>query len=62
MAEMGFSVYRMSINWTRIFPNGDELELNEAGLKFYDDVFDELVKNNIEPMVTMSHYVFLLAV
>lgn len=56
MAEMGFSVYRMSINWTRIFPNGDEVEPNEAGLKFYDDVFDELLKHNIEPMVTMSHY------
>lgn len=46
----------MSMNWTRIFPNGDELEPNEEGLKFYDDVFAELKKYNIEPLVTISHY------
>ena len=55
-AEMGFKVFRMSINWTRIFPNGDELEPNEEGLKFYDNVFAELKKYNIEPLVTISHY------
>ena len=56
MAEMGFKTYRMSIAWSRIFPNGDDLEPNEEGLKFYDDVFDELLKYGIEPLVTMSHY------
>ncbi len=56
MAEMGFKVFRMSIAWTRIFPNGDDLVPNEAGLQFYDDVFDELLKYNIEPLVTLSHY------
>lgn len=55
-AEMGFKVYRMSIAWTRIFPNGDDLLPNEEGLKFYDEVFDELAKYNIEPLVTISHY------
>ena len=55
-AEMGFKVFRMSIAWTRIFPNGDDKEPNEVGLKFYDDVFDELRKYNIEPLVTISHY------
>ena len=55
-AEMGFKVYRTSIAWSRIFPNGDELEPNEAGLKFYDDLFDELAKYGIEPLVTLSHY------
>ncbi|MBI9048629.1 MAG: 6-phospho-beta-glucosidase [Anaerolineaceae bacterium] len=55
-AELGFKCYRMSIAWTRIFPNGDESEPNEAGLKFYDDVFDELLKYGIEPVVTLSHY------
>ena len=48
-AEMGFKVYRMSIAWTRIFPNGDDALPNEAGLKFYDEVFDELAKYKIEP-------------
>ena len=54
-AEMGFKVFRMSIGWTRIFPNGDEESPNEEGLKFYDEVIDELLKNNIEPLVTISH-------
>ena len=57
-AEMGFKTFRMSINWTRIFPNGYELEPNEEGLKFYEDVFKELRKYNIEPLVTISHYEF----
>lgn len=55
-AEMGFKAFRMSIAWTRIFPNGDELEGNEEGLDFYDRVFDELHKHGIEPVVTISHY------
>ena len=55
-AEMGFNVYRMSINWARIFPNGDDAEPNEAGLAHYDKVFDECHKHGIEPLVTISHY------
>jgi len=55
-AEMGFSVYRFSIAWSRIFPNGDETEPNEAGLAFYDRVLDELERHGIEPLVTISHY------
>lgn len=55
-AEMGFKAFRMSIAWSRIFPNGDDSEPNEEGLRFYDDVFAELKKYNIEPIVTISHY------
>ena len=55
-AEMGFKAFRMSVNWSRIFPDGDEISPNEEGLKFYDEVFDELVKYGIEPLVTMLHY------
>ncbi|WP_313467058.1 glycoside hydrolase family 1 protein [Carnobacterium sp.] len=55
-ADMGFKTFRTSIAWSRIFPNGDETEPNEAGLKFYDDLFDELLKYGIEPLVTLSHY------
>ena len=55
-AEMGFKVFRISIAWSRIFPKGDELEPNEEGLKFYDNVFDECAKYGIEPLVTLSHY------
>ena len=55
-AEMGFKVYRFSISWSRVFPNGDEETPNEEGLKFYDNVIDELRKYNIEPLITISHY------
>lgn len=55
-AEMGFKAFRLSIAWSRIFPNGDELEPNEEGLAFYDKVIDELLKYDIEPVVTISHY------
>lgn len=55
-AEMGFKVYRFSIAWTRIFPNGDEAEPNEAGLRHYEEVIDECLKYGIEPLITISHY------
>ena len=55
-AEMGFKVFRLSIAWSRIFPNGDDAKPNEKGLKFYDDVFDECRKYGMEPLVTISHY------
>ncbi|HCQ5549959.1 TPA: 6-phospho-beta-glucosidase [Clostridioides difficile] len=55
-AEMGYKCFRTSIAWTRIFPNGDESIPNEDGLKFYDDLFDELLKYNIEPVITLSHF------
>ncbi|PAF22124.1 6-phospho-beta-glucosidase [Terribacillus saccharophilus] len=54
--EMGFKTYRMSIAWTRIFPNGDEEEPNEDGLKFYEDIFKECHKYGIEPLVTITHF------
>ena len=55
-AEMGFKTFRMSISWARIFPNGNDETPNEAGLKFYENVIDELLKHNIEPTITISHY------
>lgn len=55
-AELGFKCFRTSISWSRIFPRGDEREPNEAGLQFYDDLFDELLKYGIEPVVTLSHF------
>lgn len=55
-AEMGFKCYRMSVAWTRIFPEGDEESPNEEGLKFYDKIFDELCRYGIEPVVTISHF------
>ncbi len=55
-AEMGFKCFRMSINWSRIYPNGDDKEPNEEGLKFYENIFDECKKYSIEPVVTMNHF------
>lgn len=60
-AEMGFKVFRFSINWTRIFPTGEESEPNEKGLEFYDRVIDECLKHHIEPLITISHYEVPLA-
>ena len=54
--EMGFRVYRLSIAWTRIFPKGDEEEPNEEGLGFYEEIFKECQKYQIQPLVTISHF------
>lgn len=56
LAELGLKSFRTSINWSRIFPNGDDGLPNEAGLRFYDALFDELLKHKIEPVVTLSHF------
>ncbi len=56
LAEMGFSVFRFSIAWSRIFLNGDEETPNEAGLAFYDQLIDECRRHGMEPLVTLSHY------
>lgn len=55
-AEMGFKTYRMSINWARIFPNGDDAEPNRAGIEYYRRVFQKCRECGIEPTVTMTHY------
>ena len=57
-AEMGFKMYRLSINWTRLFPNGDDETPNQKGLDHYRKVFELCRELNIEPLVTMSHYEF----
>lgn len=54
--EMGFRCYRMSINWSRLFPQGDETEPNQAGIDFYRSLFEACRSHGIEPMVTLSHY------
>lgn len=55
-AEMGFTVLRTSIAWSRIFPDGDETQPNEEGLAFYDNLFDEMARYDIQPLITLSHY------
>jgi len=55
-SEMGFNVLRLSLSWSRVFPKGDELDPNEEGLKYYDNVIDALLERNIQPLVTLSHY------
>ncbi|HAX72464.1 MAG TPA: aryl-phospho-beta-D-glucosidase [Firmicutes bacterium] len=55
MAEMGLKTYRFSVAWSRIYPNGNG-EVNEAGLKFYEELIDECLKYGIEPMVTIYHW------
>ena len=55
MKEMGLKAYRFSIAWSRIYPNGRG-EINEKGLEFYDDLIDELIDNNIKPIITIYHW------
>ena len=55
MAEQGLKAYRFSIAWSRIFPHNMN-ETNEKGLQFYDDLIDELLANQIEPVVTLYHW------
>ncbi|MDR0300060.1 MAG: glycoside hydrolase family 1 protein [Streptococcaceae bacterium] len=56
MAELGLKSYRFSIAWSRVLPNGRADEVNQAGLKFYSDLIDELLAHNIEPVVTIYHW------
>lgn len=56
MHEMNFNAFRTSINWARIYPNGDDEFPNEKGLQYYDDLFDEMIRLNMTPIVTLSHY------
>lgn len=56
LAGTGMNSLRTSVNWARIFPEGDEEKPNEEGLKFYDDLIDEIIRNGMEPMITVSHY------
>ncbi len=55
-AEMNCKMFRLSINWTRIYPNGDDETPNEEGLQFYENIFRECQKYGIEPLVTMNHF------
>lgn len=62
LAEMGFTTFRTSIDWSRIFPNGDDAEPNELGLQFYDRLIDECLALGMEPIITMLHYETPLAI
>lgn len=61
MKELGINSYRFSISWTRIFPNGDDVKPNRKGVQFYDRIVDLLLENNIEPVITLHHYDFPVA-
>ncbi|MPW27289.1 family 1 glycosylhydrolase [Alkalibaculum sp. M08DMB] len=55
-AEIGFKVFRYSISWARVFPNGNDEKPNEKALEFYDNIIDECLKHQIEPLITISHF------
>lgn len=56
MSEMGFKVFRTSISWSRLFPDGDEEKPNQAGIDFYRNMFLECKKYGMEPLVTLCHF------
>lgn len=55
-AQMGFKALRISIDWSRIYPRGDEDKPNQAGLEYYGNVIDEMIKHHIEPIITLYHF------
>ena len=56
LKEMGLKIFRTSISWSRIYPNGDELTPNPAGIQFYKDLFSECKKQGMEILVTLAHF------
>lgn len=56
LSELGLKIFRTSICWARIFPNGDDEKPNEEGLKFYDDLFQKLKEKGIKIFATIMHY------
>ncbi len=55
MKELGIKVYRFSLSWARILPEGIG-RVNQKGLDFYNSLIDELIKNGIEPYITLYHW------
>lgn len=55
-AALGLKCFRTSIAWSRIFPNGDDINPNEAGLSYYDKLFDDMLAHGIQPIITLSHF------
>lgn len=56
LKDLGVHYYRFSISWARIFPTGSTKKANKAGVDYYNNVINALIKNNIEPMVTLYHW------
>lgn len=56
LADAGFKTLRTSLDWSRVFPNGDDAEPNESALKHYDAMIDYMNELGIEPIITINHY------
>ena len=57
---MGFNTYQLSFSWTRLFPTGEERRPDAKVLAFYESIIDALLENDIEPIVSLSHFDFPL--
>lgn len=56
MRELGIDAYRFSLSWSRILPSGFSNDINQAGVDFYNNYIDEMLKYNIIPMITLYHW------
>ncbi|XP_058783205.1 beta-glucosidase 24-like [Vicia villosa] len=62
LKKLGVNSYRMSVSWNRIMPNGTlKGGINQEGINFYNNLINELLKNGIEPFVTIMHFDYPLA-
>lgn len=56
ISELGLEIYRFSLSWSRLFPTGEEAEPNKKGVKFYDNIINELNDRGIKIFLTLNHY------
>ncbi|XP_050434304.1 myrosinase 1-like isoform X2 [Adelges cooleyi] len=54
--DLNLQFYRFSISWSRIAPSGEVHKLNPEGIAYYNRLIDELIANDIVPLVTMYHW------
>ncbi|KAK3931564.1 Cyanidin 3-O-glucoside 7-O-glucosyltransferase (acyl-glucose) [Frankliniella fusca] len=59
-AALKLQVYRFSVSWPRVLPKGDTSEINQAGVDYYNNLINEIISHNIQPMITMNHFDFPL--
>ncbi|WP_447853044.1 glycoside hydrolase family 1 protein [Enterobacter mori] len=56
MKQVGLTHYRTSINWSRFLTDYENATVDEEYAAYYDALFDEMLRQGIEPMICLEHY------